>query len=359
MSLRAAKGMLSWCQRLGVSPVPLAADSNMPFHKAWGLADFTAQDFLDKQGRLLNVGWLLGPRSGWLCDIDIDTDDGEEIYKISGVYEDIGALAIGYSGRVSHYMFRVSGRPEFHEPVGYSIVFGHKRDNGKEAGLEWLLGGKKLDGTPKQKQSRVWGRHQSGARLEFLGGRPETADDIPTIDWQEANEMWDDIQTKLGGTKRRNSNGKGSEQNYAPAVREARDLDLELSMKAAIRLMYGITVQTDISSQMCPVCKQKALLVHEQSAYCYHENSCPSKEWCEGGGFHVGHLVSHRLKLDWDLEDEQSLAASIWWARELAVDASMLRTAAEMSVEQRAQPWSELCDIESMATELEEILSDV
>lgn len=352
MSLKAAKGMLRWCDALKVKPVPLRADTNQPFHSQWGLRDYEAPELLNDHGHLFNIGWLLGPRSDWLCDIDIDTDKPEDIYEIQGIYEDIGAVPVGYNGRVSHYLFRLAGRPEFDENVGYSVVFDHKRENGKVAGMEWLLGGQRLDGTPKQKQVRVWGNHQSGHRLEFLHGKPKTADDIPVVDWQQANELWEVIVARLGGSTRKNAGGKGTEQNYGVAVREAASIDVGWTMPECLSLLYGIAAKAGVSSQRCPACQRKALMVHTDSAYCYHENSCPTKLWCDGGGFHVGHLVAFNLGLDW--EDWQQSEAAMWWARRFADGEEQPKDALAVSLEQRAQPWSPLLDVGALQAEIDE-----
>ena len=165
-----------WLDGHGVATVPIVPSLKRPIAKAWGLRDFADYEWqvYDKAagGRVdANVGTLVGPRSDWLCSVDLDipADLAEKVFTI---YEPLRPLVVERGGAIRHIQFKLNGRDKKHQyKVGKETIH---CDDGK---IEWLMGGYTERKKPKQMQAVVYGTHPCGDMIDYR----ERLDDIPYV----------------------------------------------------------------------------------------------------------------------------------------------------------------------------------
>ena len=198
---------LDWHAEMNLRPVPLIG--KRPFLRDFGLEHrraLTAEDFVNPWGRPHNIGWQLGPPSGGLCDLDMDTDDEDSIRAALDIYEGIRPFVFGKTADTpSHIMFRVSEHPEDWRAARITV----RPQNDPDKAFEFRTGGfngREENGIPlvHQIQTFTIGRHPATKRpLEWH--RPlNSPEDIPTIEWEHAETLFLELcdTLKLGCTPR-------------------------------------------------------------------------------------------------------------------------------------------------------------
>lgn len=165
-----------WLDGHGVATVPIVPSLKRPIANGWGLKDFADDEWwvYDKaEGKRVpaNVGTLVGPRSDWLCSVDLDIP-AELADKVFEIYSPLNPLVVERDGAIRHIQFKLSGRDKKHQcEVGKHTIH---CDEGK---IEWLLGGYTERKIPKQMQAVVYGTHPCGDMIDYK----ERLDDIPYV----------------------------------------------------------------------------------------------------------------------------------------------------------------------------------
>ena len=151
---------------------------------------------------MANIGWVLGPLSGWLVDIGLDVETaglGDEIREIAA--RRFGGLwETRTGGEVRHIWVRVGDRPvAFREKIAEVKIVGEDREDAVE--VKW--GGYRVgeDGTKvlKQLNGTAMGFHWKRQQPMVL--ERETAA-IPEIRWADLTGFVDEIKEKMNGILR-------------------------------------------------------------------------------------------------------------------------------------------------------------
>ena len=100
-----ARELLVWAATLGWSLIPL--EGKVPMGGGtWRKRVFAPREFVRR-----NIGIRFGPASMGMCEIDIDTDQKEDIAKVIAAYKKHNPVLIGRGGNVRRCMFRIKNRP--------------------------------------------------------------------------------------------------------------------------------------------------------------------------------------------------------------------------------------------------------
>ena len=312
--LRQAEQILADHAALGIQPIPLLGKDPRINGKGWGNRDYKPADFI-RNGAITNIGWLYGPASNGLCEIDIDTDRFADISKVVALYNEIGCVQAGRGGQVRRVIFRVEDRPEnmlgnggVNAKLPYALTNKTNSDGSPtSAGLNWRLGGLKREGDKRlnlEVQSCVIGTHpDTGEELEFMN-ESEPAD-IPTIPWESALALWHRMLDSTGAI----AQGKGGQSQFR-GIRDPADIkprqpisDFDWSdqsdmgewlkrVKSCLSASlvcahYGLPVVAGQPSQPCPFCHEKRtegehLLFVSNDDWmmtCFHANTCPAANY--------------------------------------------------------------------------------
>ena len=188
---------LDWHSQMGIRPIPLIG--KRPFLKDFGLEHrrtLTAEDFINPWGRPHNIGWQLGPPSGNLCDLDMDTDDEDFIRIALDIYSDIEPFVYGKTPELaSHIMFRVEGRPETSRKAR---VVARKDEHAFDLRLGGF-NGREENGIPlvHQLQTFTIGKHPGTQKPLVWHNSPEN---IPTISWNRNVDLFEELCGTLEAT---------------------------------------------------------------------------------------------------------------------------------------------------------------
>jgi len=139
----------------GWHPVAIPRGKKSPIDKEWQLRAITPENVAQYfNGGALNVGVLMGPKSGGLADVDLDC---AEARRLAFLLPETGAVFGRESNPSSHHLYVVSDA----KPV---TVIKHTDENGKTI-LELRLGAKPGAGA----QTVFPGsQHPSGEMIEWV-----------------------------------------------------------------------------------------------------------------------------------------------------------------------------------------------
>ena len=289
-------------RKAGLCPIPLHQGTKQPSGGTdWGRKDYEPADF--NQKGIPAIGVLLGERSGWLADFDIDTDDDDDIDELSGIWRDAGVVEVWRGNRPVHFQFRISGRDENHKLIGKKTAkLPYLRLDGRGAGLELMMGGKSREGLDKQMQVAVYGRHKSGQIVKYR--EYPAYDSFPVLSVSEVDDLWQTSVVRLGGVGNRGDDFVSDEYS------DSRDTFGLSMLELAAFAANQPSPYTRGSGRVCPWCGDKTFSVFEDGGKCHHENSCPSKLLVDKSenGVNVWQTLAfilgldareHREALDW------------------------------------------------------------
>ena len=305
--------MLAWCETLGVKPLPLATTNDKtkadgakyggkaPVGKDWGLRDHTAAEFVYhgpmtdwvKEGDMRCVGFQLGPPSGGLMDIDLDSEAACD--RAGEFFGDLQPVEYGRGGVRTHIMLRATDIPD-------DIAAKYTGFIGEQTAIELRTGcGETKDGDPIQLQSMILGHHpDTGEKLHFIGDSPQAADDFPTVPFSDIlarfTALCDAIDARKVWVKSkpRKLNSTRSSYTHTDLAERIRQ---ELPPLSQVCAEYAGDSPDGKGNQQCPVCQNggnPVLSVDDTAgqAYCFWDG-CETRSWGSRGGFDVFHLIGN------------------------------------------------------------------
>ena len=305
--------MLTWCETLGVKPLPLATTNDKtktdgskyggkaPIGKDWGLRDHTATEFIYhgpmtdwiKDGDMRCVGFQLGPPSGGLIDIDLDSEEACD--RAGEFFGDLKPVEYGRGGVRTHILLRASDIPD-------DILAKYTGFLGKQTAVELRTGyGETKDGDPIQLQSMILGHHpDTGEKLHFIGDSPQHHDDFPQVPFSDIlsrfTALCDAIEARKVWVKQQPQKLNSNRAAYTNdvLVERIRDALPPLSRMCAD---YAQDEPNGSSLQQCPACKNggnPVLSVDDTAGYAYcFWDGCDTRSWGAKGGFDAFHLVGN------------------------------------------------------------------
>ena len=326
---------LDWAKSVGWSILPVRPDKIPASGYSWGHKEYQPHDWMLSDGTLAGLGVLLGPKSGWTFEIDIDTDDRDDIKKVLDLWFEFGLITIGKrfpNGRVQPS--RLVGRFEEPPPDEWlcgegkagkmsasfmEIDFGggeteKKREDGKRiAGLEFRFGGFNADGiTPMQLFSLFYGRN-GDAQVEFMSELPMKYEDVPLVKFEDVEWKWQETLTECNMRQTFKVDASTKSGRYdleqLSLKRQKENYWLDFCNVAQRLFSENYKVGGGNRCMFCPEHNRAAMHVWGNNrAACFHDGgSCPVGIVPRGGQqIGVSEIVGKAMKLSFPAPEERS-----------------------------------------------------
>ena len=319
-----------WAQRIGVRIVPLVSINDTkdskgrtsggkrPVGKDWGIRHYDAKEFVFtaretrgqpkdspfKAGEYKNIGFVLGPPSKGLVDIDLDCEAA--IARAGEFFGDLGCVEFGRSGKRTHLMLRATMVPEDVATRYTGMV--NDGDGNESVGIEFRTGhGKTRTGDPFQLQTMTRGFHpDTWEQIEFIGRPPSRFEDFPQVSFSEILERFGALCDAIDARKVWIKPERVQKQHVSRMNWEDDDKKLEIlgrlpPLSVMCAEYAGDALGGRDQNQQCPFCQnggKPVLSVNDEQgvAYCFWDG-CESRAFASGGGFDAFHLIGHMERL--------------------------------------------------------------
>ena len=323
--VEAGAAYLDWAASVGWSILPVRPNKIPAGGHSWGQQSYIPESWVLKDGTLAGIGLQFGVKSGWTFEIDMDTDDEDDLKAVMDIWEEAGMIVVGKRWRDGSFQpSRLIGR--FSEPpseewlcgagragkmtasfvevdFGGSVSRKKRRDGKKIAQLEFRFGGFLADGiTPMQMFSLILGRNGE-AVVEFRDDPPGEYNEVPLVDFDLVLSLWEKTLAQLNmEITFAESKKRGNVDLDAMAVRKQQDgywLDF---CDVATRLFFEeYRLGGGNKCMFCPKHNRSAMCVWaDNRAACYHDGGSCALGVVPRGGQQVGvrEVVGKAMKLN-------------------------------------------------------------